>query len=115
MAGAFEVEGREGRSVDIESERVVYEVRRSWVRAGRQVGEGIMRKMVKRIEDWLLRAIQRRCEHPSDMVASDILEGCGDYEITYCNRCGAVSHRLSTPLTPYGREWRLPDPYLWRG
>lgn len=71
------------------------------------------------IENTLLARLQRRCPHPGEMVAVDILEGCGDYEIAYCRRCGAVSPNLSSkPLTPYGmahREWRLPDPHLWRG
>ena len=75
--------------------------------------------MIRWIEDRLLAVLQRRCAHPDEMVAVDILEGCGDYEIAYCRRCGAVHPTLaSNPLTPYGREhreWRLPDPHLWRG
>jgi hypothetical protein len=77
-------------------------------------------KLRRYIEDQLLSWLQRHCDHPGDMVAVDILEGCGDYEIAYCRRCGAVSPRLSAgaPLTPYGelhREWRTPSPNLWRG
>lgn len=78
-----------------------------------------MNRLRSWIEDQILGRLQRRCSHPDRMVAVDILEGCGDYEIAYCNRCGAVSPSLSSnPLTPYGmahREWRQPLPNLWRG
>jgi len=75
--------------------------------------------MTRWIQDQLLSMLQKRCKHPGEMVAVDILEGCGDYEIAYCNRCGSVSPNLaSKPLTTYGREhreWRMPSPNLWRG
>jgi len=74
--------------------------------------------MIKRLEDWLLALLQRRCDHPDVMVASDVLEGggytldrCG-LSMPYCRRCGAFKlfiageHRVS---------WRKPDPNLWRG
>lgn len=65
------------------------------------------------IIDQVLAWIQRRCEHPSRMVASDILEGCGDKAgVAYCRRCGAVRVSFNNQLT---QEWRLPDPNLWRG
>lgn len=66
------------------------------------------------IEDVLLARIQRRCEHPSPMVASDILEGCVyGIEIRYCRRCGAVKTVWSPP---HGSRpsWRSPSPHLWR-
>lgn len=69
---------------------------------------------MNRLADWLLAFLQRRCEHPDNMVAVDITEG--DFEhgaISYCRRCGAVKVERHWPLreTP----WRLPDPHLWRG
>lgn len=59
-----------------------------------------------RIEDALLAFAQKRCPHPPHMVASDILEGVGDVPVSYCNRCGGV--RMY-------KQWRRPDPNLWRG
>lgn len=68
--------------------------------------EGEMRKY---IEDCILTYLQKRCDHPGQMVAVDILEGGGrDVEVAYCRRCGAVK-------TNYSKEWRLPMPHLWRG
>jgi len=32
-------------------------------------------KLIRRMEDWLLALLQRRCTHPEEMVAVDILEG----------------------------------------
>jgi hypothetical protein len=84
---------------------------------------------MNRIEDWLLRFLQRRCKHPDKMVALDILEGTAmnsshvspiGIEVAYCNRCGAV--RPDFVNAPTVRQfpklqptWRLPDPNLWRG
>jgi len=66
--------------------------------------------------DQILAAIQRRCEHPEQFVAVDILEGCSsDTEVAYCRRCGAVKvnyKRLDGTL--FNAGWRLPDPNLWR-
>jgi hypothetical protein len=72
--------------------------------------------MLKRIEDWFLRLLQRRCDHPDSMIAVDILEGDGDgVEVKYCRRCGAFES-LCTAGKPYREaRWRLPDPDLWRG
>jgi len=65
------------------------------------------------ILDWLLSVLQRRCVHPDRMCAVDIMEGCGgDYEIGYCNRCGAVKIKYRNSLV---QDWRRPDPNLWRG
>jgi hypothetical protein len=50
--------------------------------------------MIRWIQDQLLSMLQKRCKHPDQMVGVDILEGCGDYEIAYCNRCGSVSTAL---------------------
>lgn len=80
-----------------------------------------MPKMIRRLEDWLLSVLQRRCAHPSDMVAVDITEGMIDaMEISYCRRCGAVSigHENDGRFADTKRlmsPWRVPDPNLWRG
>ena len=76
--------------------------------------------MLKWIEDQVLSFIQKRCEHPKEMIASDLLEGClEDIAIKYCRRCGAVK----TDWSPYCKDhkfislnhfWRTPDPNLWR-
>lgn len=67
---------------------------------------------MKYLQDWILVVIQRRCEHPSRMVAVDILEGCGrGATVGYCRRCGAVRVGFDNALT---QDWRLPDPHLWR-
>lgn len=81
--------------------------------------------MRRRIEDWLLALLQRRCDHPDRMVACDILEGSGyrlGLEVSYCRRCGAVKpvHTdIASILPPHEVaarfRWRLPDPNLWRG
>jgi hypothetical protein len=76
---------------------------------------------MKRVEDWLLRLLQRRCQHPGRMVAVDILEGTADgIEVRYCNRCGAISpdyiKQAGVRQFPkLAASWRLPDPNLWRG
>lgn len=78
--------------------------------------------MIKRIEDFLLRFIQKKCQHPDKMVASDILEGCANgIGVKYCRRCGAIKidWRAETNFDiKYAKLehcWRTPDPYLWKG
>ena len=71
-----------------------------------------MKQLWNWVEDQILDFIQRGCEHPSKMVAADILEGCGNWEVAYCRRCGAV--RLK-PDNALAHEWRRPIPNLWRG
>ena len=74
--------------------------------------------MIRWISDQILSFLQRRCPHPGEMVAVDILEGSGDYEIAYCRRCGAISPTLALAANPASRErreWRRPDRNLWRG
>lgn len=69
--------------------------------------------MIRWIEDQILRWIQQRCDHPSQMVAADILEGDGrDVQVKYCRRCGAVAPKVA-PAQLSG--WTLPEPNLWRG
>ena len=73
--------------------------------------------MFKFLEDCLLAWLQKRCQHPGQLCAVDILEACYDVEVGYCNRCGAV--RITSGFTtrmggPSG-AWRGPDPHLWRG
>lgn len=64
-------------------------------------------KCIGRIEDWVLAFLQRRCTHPGEMVAADVLEGCVDQlQVRYCRRCGAIKN---SPLC----VWRTPDPQLW--
>ncbi len=68
--------------------------------------------MRRRIEDAMLTFLQRRCKHPGEMVAVDILEGSGGKcGVSYCRRCGAV--RLKTSIGTH--PWRRPEPNLWRG
>ena len=63
--------------------------------------------MIRYLQDCVLDFLQRRCQHPGEMVAVDILEGCSkDYEVSYCRRCWAVKIN--------DQEWRLPMPHLWR-
>jgi hypothetical protein len=76
--------------------------------------------MLKFIEDCLLAWLQKRCKHPGQMCAVDILEACGSgTEVAYCNRCGAVSVRSGMDrgkaVLINAIEWRRPDPHLWRG
>jgi hypothetical protein len=69
---------------------------------------------MKRIEDWILSKLQRRCSHPANMVAADILEGsASNLEVKYCNRCGAVKIFYNSRLGI--AKWRIPDPNLWNG
>jgi hypothetical protein len=70
------------------------------------------------IQDQMLAALQRRCDHPGEMVAADVLEGCGGpVVVQHCRRCGAVRPVWeSLGQTPtHTWEWRKPDPNLWRG
>jgi hypothetical protein len=82
--------------------------------------ESQLRNLWSRIEDHVLRFIQKRCEHPGHMVALDILEGGADgFAVTYCNRCGSVrtdwklAHGFRKYVDP-AVSWRTPDPFLWR-
>jgi hypothetical protein len=59
------------------------------------------------LEDQVLAFLQRRCTHPGQLVAVDILEGTYDVAVSYCNRFGAAKINAG--------EWRRPDPNLWRG
>ena len=79
-----------------------------------------MKRFVRWVEDHLFAFLQRRCEHPGEMVAADILEGCADdVAVKYCRRCGSIK----TDWTPGGparyitleHTWRRPDPFLWIG
>jgi len=77
--------------------------------------------MIRYIEDCLLSFLQRRCAHPGEMVAVDVLEGCADgIKVAYCRRCGSINTDWS-PKDPTHRFislqhfWRRPDPHLWRG
>lgn len=63
--------------------------------------------MIRWIQDQALTFLQRRCCHPSEMVAIDILEGGGGVGVSYCNRCGGVRFSGSD-------DWRTPCPNLWR-
>ncbi len=68
------------------------------------------------LEDCLLAALQRRCQHPGQMVSVDVLEGCGNgVEVGLCNRCGAVRLRMPENAGTRGQLWRTPNPHLWRG
>jgi hypothetical protein len=76
--------------------------------------------MIRYLEDAILARLQRRCDHPDNMVAVDILEGCADgIQVSYCRRCGSVQ-TLWQPNAAGGRYtildhcWRRPDPHLWR-
>lgn len=74
------------------------------------------------LADQILAFFQRRCTHPGEMVAVDILEGCADgIEVAYCRRCGAVKTDWKPAVVGSSRYvqldhiWRRPDPNLWRG
>ena len=65
------------------------------------------------LSDQILILLQQRCQHPDKMMATDILEGCGNgIEVKYCRRCGGIGVRFPNQLA---HEWRLPNPNLWRG
>jgi hypothetical protein len=71
--------------------------------------------MIRYIEDQFLARLQKRCSHPGNLVAVDILDGCGSgVEVSYCNRCGAVRTNWNDQPHP-DNAWRRPDPNLWRG
>lgn len=76
-------------------------------------------RLLRWLADQILSWLQARCRHPGDMVAVDILEGCGHgVEVSYCRRCGSVKTiwRPKTPNGPQMRDtWRPPNPNLWRG
>lgn len=75
--------------------------------------------MIRYLEDQVLAFLQRRCDHPGNMVAVDILEGCADgIEVAYCRRCGSVKTDWKPGNSPFAQiehTWRRPDPNLWRG
>lgn len=77
----------------------------------------MIRKAIRYVADQVLEAIQRRCEHPDEMVAVDITEGTSsDMEVRYCRRCGAVNlgwKKVDGTVKHWG--WRTPCPNLWRG
>jgi hypothetical protein len=65
------------------------------------------------LKDQVLKWLQNDCQHPGNMVAVDILEGCGrGAEVAWCRRCGAIRAAFDNRLT---QDFRLPDPNLWRG
>lgn len=74
---------------------------------------------MKWLQDQILAWLQRRCDHPGNMVAADLLEGCADgIEVKYCRRCGAVKTDWFPSSSKYAHiehTWRRPDPNLWRG
>jgi hypothetical protein len=71
--------------------------------------------VIKWLEDRILAFIQKRCKHPDEMVAVDILEGMWDgFHVTYCRRCGAVRVESDGRGADH-LPWRSPDPHLWRG
>jgi hypothetical protein len=73
--------------------------------------------MIRWIQDQLLAFLQKRCYHPGEMRAVDILEGSGgDIQVAYCRRCGAVRiGGKGATRVPSDYNWRAPDPNLWRG
>lgn len=77
-----------------------------------------MKNIIRNIEDWFLAVLQKRCDHPGQMISVDILEGSGGgWKISYCNRCGAVQPNFTlVAADSVIREsaWRRPNPNLWR-
>lgn len=78
-------------------------------------------KIIKRVEDFFLATLQKRCDHPGAMVAADVLEGDVKHlNVKWCRRCGAIKTDWS-PKDPEHKfvtlehVWRRPDPNLWRG
>ncbi len=79
-------------------------------------------RLFRYLGDQLLGFLQRRCQHPAEMVAVDVLEGCAPgIEVAYCRRCGAIKTDWS-PVVDGGSRyiqldhtWRRPNPNLWRG
>jgi hypothetical protein len=72
--------------------------------------------MIRYLADQILALIQKRCDHPGELIKVDMLEGSSmDTEVTYCGRCGAYQIGWKRPdgsLTK--KEWRHPNPNLWR-
>jgi len=60
----------------------------------------------------LLGWLQSKCEHPSETVSADILEGCSpDSEVKWCRICGAYAvHYKPHHLPPY---WTAPRANWW--
>jgi len=77
--------------------------------------------MIRYLEGLILAFLQKRCQHPGEMVAADIMEGCVDgIEIKYCRRCGSIKTDWDPNHTKHQfitleHWWRRPDPFLWRG
>lgn len=75
--------------------------------------------MIRYIEDQILARLQGRCTHPGEMVAVDILDGCGaGVTVGYCRRCGSVRVTWApkhAEQAPKQEVWRRPAPNLWRG
>jgi hypothetical protein len=77
--------------------------------------------MFRYLADQILWFFQKRCEHPPQMVAADLLEGCQPgLNISYCRRCGAVKVGWQpvpggSKLSTLEHTWRRPMPNLWRG
>lgn len=71
------------------------------------------------LADQLLSLLQRRCQHPSELVASDVLEGSvNGLRVKWCRRCGAIKTDWTPGNSPFAtleHFWRRPDPNLWRG
>lgn len=78
-------------------------------------------KIIRFCEDQILAFLQRRCDHPGEMVAADKLEGCVDnLQVKHCRRCGALKMqwRPDDPKHQFiilDHTWDIPDPNLWRG
>lgn len=81
-----------------------------------------LKTLIAYIEDCVLALLQKRCDHPGNMVAVDILEGCADgIQVKYCRRCGSIQ-TLWEPFhagkpsrfASIPHYWRRPDPHLWR-
>lgn len=56
-------------------------------------------RMVRYIEHCLLARLQKRCDHPGEMVTADSLEG--DYPavaVQHCRRCGAIKRLFGRRL-----------------
>ena len=65
---------------------------------------------MRRIYEWMIRALQRCCDHRD--AEKDILEGCaGKYTVTWCRVCGAHKVRVNND-EPF---WSVPQPDLWWG
>lgn len=70
--------------------------------------------MIAWLEDQLLRFLQRRCQHPGKFVIADCLEGdVQGLDVKWCRRCGAILYSWNS--YSHGREFRYPDPNMYRG